>query len=96
MRYCLSAPTMVLAFKDNHQAAVTVPSDTIITVIGPAEDDRFVVVVVGDEQFLMFESDLKDRGKLVGKPQDRAPTRHHRAEDRQGIRPLAKLRASGH
>jgi len=96
MRYCLSAPTMVLAFKDNHQAAVTVPSDKIITVIGPAEDDRFVVVAVDDEQFLMFASDLKDRGKLVGKTPIGASTRHRRAEDRRGIGQLAKLRASGH
>ena len=30
-------PTMVLAFKDNHQAAVTIPAGQIVDVIGPAE-----------------------------------------------------------
>ena len=65
MRYCLDLPIMVLAFKDNHDAAVAVPEGKIIDVIGPAEDDRFVVVSVGDEQFHMFASDL-NHGRQIG------------------------------
>ena len=58
-------PILVLAFKDNHQAAVTIPAGEIVDVIGPAEDDRFVVVSVNNEQFHVFASDLADRGKPV-------------------------------
>ncbi|MGD1096243.1 MAG: hypothetical protein ABSB35_30155 [Bryobacteraceae bacterium] len=65
MTYRIDLPTMVLAFRDNHEAAVTIPAGTILDVIGPAEDDRFVVVSVDDEQFHMFASDLADRGKQI-------------------------------
>jgi hypothetical protein len=37
----------------------------IFKVVGPAQDDRFVVVDVKGEQFLVFECDLKSRGKPV-------------------------------
>jgi hypothetical protein len=67
MRYRLNKPTMVLAFRDNHQAAVTVQPDRTIEVLGPAEDDRFVVVEIENQQFLMFESDLIERGRPIGK-----------------------------
>jgi hypothetical protein len=56
---------MVLTLRDNHHAAVTIPAGEVFEVVGPAEDDRFVVVDVRGEQFLVFECDLKDRGKLV-------------------------------
>jgi hypothetical protein len=56
---------MVLAFKDNHYAAVNVPAGEIFDVIAPAEDDRFVVVDVKGHQSLVFDSDLKGRGKPV-------------------------------
>jgi hypothetical protein len=67
MQYRLNTPTMVLALGDNHQHAVTVPADKVIQVIGPAQDDRFVEVVVDDQHFLMFESDLAERGKPIRK-----------------------------
>ena len=54
-------PIMVLAFRDNHQAAVTIQPGELFQVVGPAQDDRFVVVDVKGEQFLVFECDLKDR-----------------------------------
>ena len=56
---------MVLAFRDNHRAAVTIPAGEIFKVVGPAQDDRFVVVDVKGEQFLVFECDLKYRGKPI-------------------------------
>lgn len=63
--YRTDLPIMVLAFRDNHDAAVTIQAGEIFKVVGPAQDDRFVVVVVKGEQFLVFESDLKSRGKPV-------------------------------
>jgi len=56
---------MVLAFTDNHEAAITLPAGHIIDVIGPAEDDRFFIVTSLGEQFHVFASDLADRGKQM-------------------------------
>jgi len=39
--YRIDRPTMVLAFRENHQAAVRIPAGQIVDVICPAEDDRF-------------------------------------------------------
>jgi hypothetical protein len=62
---------MVLAFRDNHQAAVTISDGEVFEVIGPAPDDRFIVVEVKGEEFLVFESDLRERGKpALGLVQD--------------------------
>jgi hypothetical protein len=63
--YRVELPMMVLAFKDNHRAAVTMQAGEVFKVVGPAQDDRFVVVDVKGEQFLVFECDLKYRGKPV-------------------------------
>ena len=63
--YCLDLPMMVLAVRDNHQSAATIHEGSIVTVIGPAEDDRFMIVTVGDEQFHAFASDLAERGKQI-------------------------------
>ena len=65
MRYRINRPIMVLAFKDNHQLAVTVRVGQIVDLIGPAEDDRFVVLSVNDEQFHGFASDLADSIELI-------------------------------
>jgi len=55
---------MVLAFRDNHDAATPIPAGAIFEVIGPAADDRFVVVSVRGEELLVFESDLQNRGVI--------------------------------
>jgi hypothetical protein len=68
-RYLASLPIMVLAFRDNHHAAVTISAGEVFEVIGPAPDDRFTVVKVAGEELLVFESDLKQRGKLIYKEQ---------------------------
>jgi hypothetical protein len=65
MRYRLKRPIMVLAFKDNHQLAEALPAGKIVDVIGPAEDDRFVILSVDDEQFHAFASDLEARAEPV-------------------------------
>ncbi len=61
----LKAPLMALAYRDNHQAATTIPEGKTIDVIGEAEDDRFCVVNSEGEKFLVFESDLMERGTLL-------------------------------
>ncbi|MBZ5677824.1 MAG: hypothetical protein LAP61_26555 [Acidobacteriia bacterium] len=66
MQYLLTLPMMVLAFKDNHQAAVTIPAGTLIEVVGAVEgDDRFLLVRADDGQFHIFASDLADRANPV-------------------------------
>jgi len=66
MQYRLTLPMMVLAFRDNHQAAVTIPAGTLIEVAGPVEDDdRFLLINAGDAQFHIFASDLADQAKAV-------------------------------
>lgn len=67
MQYRLTLPMMVLAFKDNHQAAVTIPAGTLLEVVGPVEDDdRFLLITTDDGHFHIFASDLADRAKPVG------------------------------
>ena len=67
MKHLLVLPRMVLAFKDNHQAAVTIPVGTLIEVIGPAvDDDRFLVICTDEGQFHIFASDLSGRTRPVG------------------------------
>jgi len=69
MNYRVTMPLLVLAFKDNHQAAVTISAGKIVEVIGPAEDDdRFVVVKVNEEQFHVFATDLAERTRLIKPP----------------------------
>jgi hypothetical protein len=66
MQYRINHPIMVLAFKDNHQLAVTVPAGRVIEVIGPEEnDDRFLVLSVNDEPFHAFASDLANGAEQI-------------------------------
>lgn len=65
MTYRLDLPTSALAFKGNHQVATMIPAGQIVDVIGPAEDDRFVVVTSNGERFHLFAVDLADRGKQI-------------------------------
>lgn len=73
-RYRVNRPLLCLAFRDNHHAAVTIRAGQVFEVIGSAEDDRFVVVEVKGDQFLIFDSDLKEFGKLVLDASGRPPT----------------------
>src|SRR5579862_6703435 len=51
-RYRANLPIMVLAFRNNHQAAVTIPENHLFDVIGTDRDDRFVIVRIREEEFL--------------------------------------------
>ncbi|HTS78247.1 MAG TPA: hypothetical protein VMG40_18695 [Bryobacteraceae bacterium] len=70
MRYRLNAPLMVLAYRDNHEAATTVPVGETIDVLGPDHDDRFSVVRVHNEKFSAFESDVRERGMMLFRKED--------------------------
>jgi hypothetical protein len=59
MLYRACLPLMVLAFLDNQDAAVPIRPGDVFEVLGPAPDDRFDVVDVKGEEFLVFASDLK-------------------------------------
>lgn len=71
MRYRVNAPLMVLAFRDNHQAATTIPAGRIIDVLGLAEDDRFSLIRVDGEEFHVFEGDLAERGTFLMRKEPR-------------------------
>ncbi|MGA2713607.1 MAG: hypothetical protein ABSG41_10925 [Bryobacteraceae bacterium] len=58
-------PIMGLAFRNDHHAAVTIQAGEILEVVGPAQDDRFMIVEFKGEQCIVFERDLKYRGKPV-------------------------------
>ena len=58
MLYCLNHSVMVLALKDNHQAAVPIPAGKVVHITPSPEDDRFVIVKVDGQKFLAFASDL--------------------------------------
>ncbi len=70
-RYRVTVPLLVLAIRSNHQAAVTIQARKIFEVVGPTQDDRFVVVEAKGEQFLVFDCDLNDRSKFVPHKQAR-------------------------
>lgn len=61
MRFQTHLPTIALACKSGHQAAVTIPAGKVMNIVGKGEDERFLVVEVDGEQFQIFESDLAGR-----------------------------------
>lgn len=71
MRCRLNAPLMVLAYRDNHQAATSIPPGNTIDVLGPDRDDRFLIISVNGEKFLAFENDLLERGTMLIRKEDR-------------------------
>jgi hypothetical protein len=56
---------VTLAFKDNHHAATTIPACAIVDVVRPDVDDRFLFVIVSEEELLIFAADLNERGTPV-------------------------------
>ena len=58
MTYRTEDPLVVLVYKNNHEAAVTVPAGKLIEIVGPADDDRFLIGRVDREEFLAFETDI--------------------------------------
>lgn len=63
---------MVLASKDNHDAAVSVPIGKVIEVLGPAHDDRFLRVNVDGREFEAFKTDVEERCAPIGGEGQRA------------------------
>ena len=63
--YRIDLPMVALTSRNNHQGAVTIQAGEIFEVVGRAQDERFVVAKVRGEQVLIFDYDLKDRGKPV-------------------------------
>jgi len=61
MLYRATLPIMVLVFRENLEAAFPIAATETFEVIGQAEDDRFAVVKVKGEEFLVFNSDLEQR-----------------------------------
>ncbi len=58
----LNAPLMLLAFKNNHDAAVPAAAGKVIELLGPDQADyRFVVVSVDGEEFHAFADDVRER-----------------------------------
>jgi hypothetical protein len=62
MLYRLDLPVVTLAFRDNHHAATTIPAGSIVDVVRPDVDDRFLLVRVSEEELLIFAADLNERG----------------------------------
>jgi hypothetical protein len=65
LRYEANLPIMVLAFQDNLDAAIPIAAGDVFEVVRRDEDDRFVVVDIRGQEFLIFESDLEHDSKLV-------------------------------
>jgi len=63
--YRATLPTMVLTLRDNHDFAVPIAAGEVFEVLGPAQDDRFAIVNVKGQEFLIFAVDLKGRCKRV-------------------------------
>ena len=61
VRYCTMFPTIALFQKDDDIAAFTIPTGTILSIVGPARDTRFMVVEISMQRFQVFRADLSDR-----------------------------------
>jgi hypothetical protein len=83
-RYRARFPIMVLSFRDNHDAAVPIPAGDLFEVLGPAPDDRFTVVDVKGEEFIVFGGDLKQFAIPV-------PTRNERVGCEEDFREVTAL-----
>lgn len=53
------SPLLLLAFRDNHDAAVPVAPGKTINVLSLPNDDRFMIVIVDGEEFHAFTEDVR-------------------------------------
>ena len=74
--YRLAYTIMALVVRDNHEEAVRIQAGAILEVVGPAQDDRFVIVDAMGQRVLIFKSDLKNRGKLMDDRKARPVVQH--------------------
>lgn len=58
--YQVGSPLILLAFRDNHDLAVPVPSGKFIQVRPLPNDEVLVLVVVDGEEFHAFASDVRE------------------------------------
>jgi len=66
-QYRLRTATLGLASVDDHQIAVTIPANAIVTMAGPSRDDsRLVDVHWQDRALALFALDMRERGEPVG------------------------------
>lgn len=70
MRCRLDAPLMALVSEDGHQSATTIPAGRTIKVIGPATDNRFVIIRLKGQEFLVFKADLRQRGTMLTRKEE--------------------------
>jgi hypothetical protein len=59
MHYRADRQILVLSFLDNQDTALPILQGQVFETIGPSADDRFIVVKVKGQQFLVFASDVK-------------------------------------
>jgi hypothetical protein len=72
--YRIQLPAIGLASRGGHWAAVKIPEGTVLSVIGPSEKPRFLVVEMDGQQVWLFETDLQDRCALIAPDAKRAAT----------------------
>lgn len=58
VRYRVRTPLMLLAFGDNHDKALPAAPGLVIGVRSLHDDDRFVMVTIGEEAFHAFSGDI--------------------------------------
>ena len=63
MSYRTELPFIAVAHRDDRHAAVTLPSGKLIRFIGPAEDDRFLVIEIDGEQFRSGPEESRPRSR---------------------------------
>ena len=59
MHYRADRQILVLSFLDNQDTALPILQGQVFETIGPSADDRFTVVKVKGQEFLVFASDVK-------------------------------------
>ncbi len=67
-QYRIKGALMLLAFGDNHDAALPALPGRVIQVRDLPEDERFVVVTIDGQEFHAFASDLQDSCEPVTQP----------------------------
>jgi len=65
-RYRITTPCLGILSENDHRIPITVPVNSIVTVVeGPDDPNRLVDVIWEGTKFMMFTQDLRERAELV-------------------------------
>jgi hypothetical protein len=82
-RFKLASPTLALKYANGKRTALTLPTGTIVKVLGSAgQEDDLIEVLCGDRVLAMFARDVRMRGIEI-KDAGRQPSEPHKPRQRE-------------